>query len=85
MEQAQRISALRARSLKVGLSLRRLSERAGVKPSTLSRWERTDADPRMKLFESSMARLEQALVAREREVLAELAERHPDLIGKLAA
>jgi transcriptional regulator with XRE-family HTH domain len=67
------VSAIEARAKQIGLSLSRLARLAGMPASTLLRHKDTHS-PRLDTLEKINA----ALIAEERRVLAHLASLHPD-------
>lgn len=78
MEHKYPINEINGRAKAIGVSVRELCEEAGVNFSTYWRWQRPDANPRLRDLTIALDALNRVLEQRERAVLARLAERYPD-------
>jgi transcriptional regulator with XRE-family HTH domain len=72
MQYRDRITAIRQRATRIGAPLREVLAAGKVHPSTLMRWERPDANPRMRSLFRALDAIEGELDQRERRLVEEL-------------
>lgn len=88
MEHNQPINEIISRAQAIGLSIRDLCEEAEVNFSTWWRWQKPDANPRLRDMQDAISRMDRVLSKRETAILQGLVERYPgeasDLIGREA-
>ncbi|MDO8800079.1 hypothetical protein [Phenylobacterium sp.] len=70
MDQQEIINRLEARAKLVGLPMSEACKRAGIHPTTFSRWKQSEKNPAPKgATISSVSKLETVIAAHEREVV----------------
>lgn len=74
MQYRDRINAIRQRAARIGVPLGKVLAAADVPASTLMRWERPDANPRMRTMMRALDKMEAEIDTRERRLVEELTQ-----------
>lgn len=85
MDYKCRINEIEKRAAAIGVPVRDLCAHAGVNPSTYWRWQKPDANPRLRDMEKAFAAMEAYLSSRELEMLDRLTRVHPDAASRMAS
>lgn len=84
MDYKCRINEIERCAAALGVAVRDLCAAAGISPSTYWRWQKPDANPRLRDMEKAFAAMEGYLTARELETLDSLSRKHPEAAAELA-
>lgn len=85
MDYKCRINEIEKRAAAIGVAIRDLCAEAGVNASTYWRWQKPDANPRLRDMDRALASMEAFLTRRELEMLGSLANTHPTAAANFAA